>query len=532
MITSCLVPNPSFDPGAESGAEATTSASEGSMGSATTAGGTIGESTSGSGSGASGSSTSGDPSTTSATSETSETSETSGSSSGGSDGCDPAQGLVAWVVQVGGAGEQGVRDVAAGPGGEIYASGSYEAELALGELVSGSMGRDGFVARFAADGALSWRTTLRGKGAQSPTGVAAWVDGAAAVLNTIDGLVVGDYEHAIIGAQDVALVLFGGDGAIVGVKIYGGVEDDEVRSIAADADGSIYLTGALRGAASFGGSTLQGEPGVPRLYAVKLSAAGDLLWGQVAGAGSASGMSGGTGVALAGGGMIVSGWYDAASVKFGGKTASHSGGEDLLLVHVGPLGEVVDVLGAGLAGKQRSRNVAGAAGGADFVADAWFFGSLEIEDPATQQPLVQASGAEDAGLFRFSLPMGAKDSFMPSWTKHLVGDGQAVGEGVAVGADGSAYFVATFSGTVSLGGMSRSAVGDDGLLLKVAPDGSLLAFLAFGGVGLQQPEHLALTPAGCVAVVGRYTEGLRLGEGEAELTQSDGIDGFVALLRL
>lgn len=33
-------------------------------------------------------------------------------------------------------------------------------------------------------------------------------------------------------------------------------------------------------------------------------------------------------------------------------------------------------------------------------------------------------------------------------------------------------------------------------------------------------------------MVGRYTEGLRLGEGEAGLTQSDGIDGFVALLRL
>jgi hypothetical protein len=119
-----------------------------------------------------------------------------------------------------------------------------------------------FVVKFAANGTLSWQriwngTTVRGLGRVA---VATGAAGAVYVsgVSTDNG-------------NDAVLLKFDANGALVWERTWGGAATDESLAVATAADGSVYIAGT---ATSFG-------PSSAGLFVVKFDANGTLVWQRI-----------------------------------------------------------------------------------------------------------------------------------------------------------------------------------------------------------------------------------------------------------
>src|SRR5690606_38844268 len=199
-------------------------------------------------------------------------------------------------------------------------------------------------------------------------------------------------------------------------------------------------------------------------FVVKYDPDGDVLWARRGGGAEADYARG---VAVDGTGeAYVTGAFKATAT-FGTFDLTSGGGTDVVLAKYAPSGDVLRAIRGGGSGDDQGYDVAVDASGAACVTGAFrataTFGAFPLVSSgggpfAHSIFLVKYDAAGDALWARSGGPAGNRDQ----------------GEGVALGADGEAYFTGSFTGTATFGPHTLTSAGRaDVFVAKLSADASV-----------------------------------------------------------
>ncbi len=180
-----------------------------------------------------------------------------------------AGGNAVWTKRAGGMDSDIGYDVDSCPDGSCVVTGKFEGTAFFGQTdgywttLTSAGGADIFVARYNADGFLSWAKRAGGAGnPEKGSGVAVNPDGSSAVTGSFRSTAdfgPGEDNWTTLtsaGLQDVFIAGYNADGTLAWVRRAGSVSEDEGRGIAANPDGSCSVAGYFQNGAWFG----QSEP--------------------------------------------------------------------------------------------------------------------------------------------------------------------------------------------------------------------------------------------------------------------------------
>lgn len=312
-----------------------------------------------------------------------------------------AGGAFRWVRRVAGTGASTITSLAPLAGGGALVAGRFDGTVTFGPgepheatLSAGPSGARGFLARIDGDGAVVWVRAAGGwtdaaLDSRTPL-VAAAADGGALLAGEFTGAVtLGDGTPAQVtftaGATERALFLarYAADGALAWAKRTEGPGNAWARGLAAAPDGGALVTGSLDADVTFGpgdplAATLSAAG--PAEFVARWDGAGALAWARASsstrifpeGSGVVRGSAEGEALAaLAGGGALVAGHFDARSTFWPGEVAT-AGDLDLFVARLAPDGGVrwlrrgggagAELADAALLGEDGALVVAGRAG--------------------------------------------------------------------------------------------------------------------------------------------------------------------------
>ena len=192
-----------------------------------------------------------------------------------------ASGGLLWNTFIGGAGNDGCEAIALDTNGAIYIAGGSSQTWGLpllGYSYPAGAAFSGFVARLTSDGVLQWNGFV---GTNFATAIA--VRGANLYLaGDIDGQWGGTPVQAPGGSGDgLVLKMVAATGALVWNTYVGGSGFDRTTSMAIDPSGNILVVGMSN--ASWGNTIKRAFSGVGNSYVVKLNTAGVQQWNAFVG---------------------------------------------------------------------------------------------------------------------------------------------------------------------------------------------------------------------------------------------------------
>lgn len=187
-------------------------------------------------------------------------------------------------------------------------------------------------------------------------------------------------------------------------------------------------------------------------------------------------------------GAIYAGGIFQGPFTLGG-TPLEYGNTDVFLTRMSPAGDVVWARDIGGGAVDYLQDVVVDPQG-DVVFTGWFGGSTNIGGTA-----LSGTGWE-AYVAKYT---AAGD---PIWARSYPGSGNNEGVALAAAPTGDLYLAGAFQQTWSLAGASLAAVGDDGFLAKLDPDGTPVWALKLGGPSGDRARGVAVDPDGNVAVAG------------------------------
>jgi hypothetical protein len=241
--------------------------------------------------------------------------------------CVEANGTPVWGDVLGfGSGTAPALAITVDPAG-VHAGGYFTGELDLGEGRVASAGdRDGWVKRYARDGSAGQGVALGSTGDQEVRGLAA-VDGSTAVVGYWAGGPFSDAGELPRGGQDAFLLVLDGSLLPSTELLFGGDGTDSALDVAARADGALAIIGASDGNLNLA----EDHPALGD---------DDLFVGIWQGSWTASARYGGPGedigrsVDWLPSGDVVLGGTTFGGITIGGTTLEGAGDRDLLLARV------------------------------------------------------------------------------------------------------------------------------------------------------------------------------------------------------
>lgn len=233
---------------------------------------------------------------------------------------------LAWQGCYGGSGYDSGGAVASTENGDLYIA-SYT-QSNNGQVSGNHGGGDIWVVKLDEDGGLQWQRCLGGSGSDSPAGIHATSDGGAIVIGTTssnDGDVGGNH-----GSSDAWAAELNGQGVMEWQRCYGGSGAETIRMSKRKSDGNIVLVGSSRNA----NGDVTSNAGSADLWVVEIDAFGDIVWQR-----SYGGPGEDTGWALAldeAGGLLALGIV----ATNGGLVQGVHGGNDIWAVRISATGDV------------------------------------------------------------------------------------------------------------------------------------------------------------------------------------------------
>ena len=152
-----------------------------------------------------------------------------------------------------------IHEIAADPQGNVWASGMFQGDLKLADRTVSNAGRhDILLTRFDAVGKRLWTRTAGGDGIDYGLGITTDGQGNCYTTGSFTGKVVFDetLQESQTAASDIHIVKLNGDGQLQWFQQCGGVGTDHAYSIVSDGRGSLFLSGACHGPATFGKHSL------------------------------------------------------------------------------------------------------------------------------------------------------------------------------------------------------------------------------------------------------------------------------------
>jgi hypothetical protein len=221
-----------------------------------------------------------------------------------------------------------------GAGNVLVGGVFYSPVAAFGASSFTNLGNaDVFLAKFDAAGTLLWARQAGGTGEDTASGVAVAADGSAYLVGALGGNAnfSGSNVTSLAGAaSDGFVAKFAPGGAVTWVRQLGGSGLSAARAVAVDTAGTVHVTGYFSGRAAFGTNTLGGISGSYDAFLTRLDPNGVFAFAQQAGGPDLSGDFGlGVG-ADAAGNSFITGYFSGTS-SIGGGSLPSRGGEDVLV---------------------------------------------------------------------------------------------------------------------------------------------------------------------------------------------------------
>jgi hypothetical protein len=219
------------------------------------------------------------------------------------------KGALRWTRQLGTSSYTVSHGVATDGDGNIYISGVTD-----GSLGGVNRGReDAFVAKYSAEGALRWTRQLGSPEDEQASSVAADAEGNVYIAGWTNGLLGGSQA----GSSDAFVAKYSAEGALRWTRQLGTSEPDSANGVATDRNGNVYISGSTDG--SLGGT----NQGFDDAFLAKYSAEGALRWVRQLGTysddlGSSVATDGEGNVYISGSGSpgTSQGMYDAFVAKY------------------------------------------------------------------------------------------------------------------------------------------------------------------------------------------------------------------------
>jgi len=180
--------------------------------------------------------------------------------------------------------------------GNVVVTGSYAGTVdfdltGTGDTHTSNGGNDIFLTKLGADGSYGWTRTIGGSGADDATAVA--VDASNNIYvtggfsNTVDfDAGAGVDQQSSSGGNDIFVMQYLPDGSYGWANTIAGVNSNHARSIAADANNAIYITGLFKGTVDFdsgAGVDNHADAGNYNMFVSKLGTDGSYRWTRTLG---------------------------------------------------------------------------------------------------------------------------------------------------------------------------------------------------------------------------------------------------------
>ncbi len=455
---------------------------------------------------------------------------------------------VTWAKQAGGTGNETAGAIHFASNGLLYTTGAFQGTVPLGagSLVAAGAS-DVFGAVFDNTGKLIHATSGGGTSSDLGLDIAADSDGRAVIAGTFTGsasfggtnLSSGGFEEAFVwryafplptngifshggtdhdtlagmvidaggnhyvagyfagtiafgsvtltsaGGTDIFVAKLDSVGNVLWAIRFGGVSDDRANGIARDLHGSLYITGHVGGATTFGATTLTGPGG----FVAKLDGMGTTLWARQIG-NSVSNESFAIAVSALDH-LFVTGNF-ASTATLGATTLVSAGATDMFIARLDLNGNFVWAKSAGNASTDWSEGLATDSSGNVYVAGHFYstvsFGATPLTSVGGTDGVVMK--LDPSGTFLWATRMGGAGN---DYAKRLVVDSSS----------GEVYVTGAFSGTATMGASTLTSAGSlDVFLAKLNSSGSLQWGVRGGGTGSDEALAITRSASGKIVVVG------------------------------
>ncbi len=273
--------------------------------------------------------------------------------------------------------------------------------------------------------------------------------------------------------------------------LYGPSDEDEIDAVAADADGSVYLSGKFEDTLEIDGdnSTLRSR-GHADIMVVKYDRHGVWQWTRHFGGPGEDNIF--DAICDDDGNLIISGYFED-TVQFGDHTLESHGALDMVVAKIDPDGAVMWAHNFGGSGRDGGNEVVVSPDGRIIV------------------------GAGSDGTFEGIANTGSQDAYLVSltangdidWIRAVTGGGDARAKAVEVDSGGNVYLGGDYRGdTVLEIGAQRWEFdefgGRDAYLVSFTPDGDYRWHRHWGSDGVDFAKGIAMTSDDDVYVVGQF----------------------------
>ncbi|HOY85609.1 MAG TPA: SBBP repeat-containing protein [Candidatus Syntrophosphaera sp.] len=245
-----------------------------------------------------------------------------------------ASGNFVWAKQAGGTGLDNGYGIAVDNLGNCYVTGSFNDSATFGSSTLISSGSyDIFVCKIDMNGNWHWVNKAGGTGADEGKSIAADGEGNIIITGYFGETAwFGTTVFDVNGVRDVFICKIDSYGNWLWANQAGGSGDDLSISISVDYNGNSYVTGCFNGTANFGTTSLISS-GSSDIFICKLDSSGNNLWAKRAG-GTSSEIS--YSIAVDGAGNIYVTGYYSGTASFGMTSLTCSGSYDIFIAKLGP----------------------------------------------------------------------------------------------------------------------------------------------------------------------------------------------------
>ena len=323
-----------------------------------------------------------------------------------------------------------------------------------GDMTQTSRGQSDYWAiKLDADGNKTWDKRYGGSLDETAASLVAASDGGYLMFGNSNSQAGGDKSDAPLGQQDYWAVKIDGNGNKVWDKTYGGTSGDYAYSALATDDGGFLLLGYSSSGA--GGNKTDPGAGDKDFWAVRINAAGNVIWDKAYGGTGADEPR--SALATPDGGFLLVGFSNSS--PSGNKSSAPIGGSDVWVVKINADGNVIWDETYGGTGFDEGYGAALAPDGG-YLITGW--SGSPPDGNKTQSHL----GGNDVWTIRIDA-QGNK-----VWDKRFGGSATDLGK-VALPTNDGGFFLAGYSGSSADGDKTQPSWGStDFWTFKINPDGN------------------------------------------------------------
>jgi len=360
-----------------------------------------------------------------------------------------SNGTVLWAKRAGGTESDEGNSVTTDASGNVYVTGYFSSPtITFGSTTLTNVGagfNDFFIAKYDAAGTVLWAKSAGGDVYDYGQSVTTDASGNVYVTGTFTSptIIFGTTTLSPTPSSGgIFIAKYDAAGTVLWAKSASGYGEEYGQSVATDASGNVYVTGAFQGSITFG-TTILTNAGDIDIFIVKYDAAGTVLWAKRAG--GTFNDSGNSVATDASGSLYVTGYYFGNTITFGTTTLTQTGnsmyGEDIFIVKYDAAGTVLWAKSADGGGNENGNSVS-----TDASGNVYITGYFESDTITFGTTALTNAGYGDIFIAKYD---AAGDVL---WAKSAGGTNYDSGNSVTTDVSGNVFVTGYFSSpTIALG---------------------------------------------------------------------------------